>query len=596
MKYENMSPNVSIGERIVKNLAHRAGLLDCKGKQNFNFHLLTSTLPTKQGLWRAVAAKEWYKKPAVLSLFVIFSSLAIYTNSLSGDFIWDDIEQIVENPAIKDIGNIPSFFTSDLWRLISNPTIGSYYYRPFFLLSLAVDYNLWELNPFGYHITNLILHALASFLIYQIGRRLFLNSTPAFLGSMLFAVHPVHVESVAWISGRTDPMAALFFLLSFYLYMLFKDGKGFTMLVFSLTTYLFSLLSKEIGITLPLLLLVYELSFKPQAEPKHYRIKSLKVIGIYLIISLVYLYMRALVLGEAIGEFSASPPLEKRIYTSFGVILDYIRIMVLPVNLKLLYDIPLRESIFDLQVISSLLLLCAVFIATLLTYRKDQMVFFAAAWFFITILPVSNIVPLRPTMMAERYLYIPSVGICLLGGLVFYKIYQTGFLLSPYLKVLIFLLFIILSAITLQRNRLWKDEATYFAKMAEDAPQNTYAHHNLGETYRKAGNMDNAIKEWQAAIQLYPLHPEANNSLANIALIQGNYPEAVRRYKIAIQGRPENPESHYNIALALERLGDADEAAFHYREFIRRASPKYQDIIEQVKARLSVFNRDKREY
>ena len=557
MKYENMSPNVSIGERIVK---------------------------------------EWYKKPAVLSIVVIFSSLAIYINSLGGDFIWDDIEQIVENPAIKDIGNIPSFFTSDLWRLISNPTIGSYYYRPFFLLSLAVDYNLWKLNPFGYHISNLILHAISSFMVYLVGRRLFSNHMAAFIGSMLFAVHPVHVESVAWVSGRTDPMAALFFLLSFYLYMLFKDGKGFTMLVFSLTTYLFSLLSKEIGITLPLLLLVYELSFKPQAEPKHYRIKSLKVIGIYLIISLVYLYMRALVLGEAIGEFSASPPLEKRIYTSFGVILDYIRIMVLPVNLKLLYDVPLRESIFNWQVISSLLLLCAVFIATLLTYRKDQMVFFAAAWFFITILPVSNIVPLRPTMMAERYLYIPSVGICLLGGLVFYKIYQTGFLLSPYLKVLIFLLFIILSAITLQRNRLWKDEATYFAKMAEDAPQNTYAHHNLGETYRKAGNMDNAIKEWQAAIQLYPLHPEANNSLANVALIQGNYPEAVRRYKIAIQGRPENPESHYNIALALERLGDADEAAFHYREFIRRASPKYQDIIEQVKARLSVFNRDKREY
>ena len=98
------------------------------------------------------------------------------------------------------------------------------------------------------------------------------------------------------------------------------------------------------------------------------------------------------------------------------------------------------------------------------------------------------------------------------------------------------------------------------------------------------------------AIQLYPLHPEANNSLANVALMQGNYPEAVRRYKIAIQGRPENPESHYNIALALERLGDTDEAISHYREFIRRASPKYQDIIEQVKARLSVFNRDKREY
>ena len=149
-----MSPNVSIGERIVK---------------------------------------EWYKKPAVLSIVVIFSSLAIYINSLGGDFIWDDIEQIVENPAIKDIGNIPSFFTSDLWRLISNPTIGSYYYRPFFLLSLAVDYNLWKLNPFGYHISNLILHAISSFMVYLVGRRLFSNHMAAFIGSILFALHPLHL-------------------------------------------------------------------------------------------------------------------------------------------------------------------------------------------------------------------------------------------------------------------------------------------------------------------------------------------------------------------------------------------------------------------
>jgi len=565
MKYENISPNVSIGEGIVK---------------------------------------EWYKKPAVLSLFVIFSSLAIYINSLSGDFIWDDIEQIVDNPVIKDIGNIPSFFTSDLWRLISNPTIGSYYYRPFFLLSLAVDYNLWELNPFGYHITNLVLHTLASFLIYQIGRRLFLKSTPAFLGSMLFAVHPVHVESIAWISGRTDPMAAVFFLLSFYFYILFRDGKGFIMLILSLVAYFFSLLSKEIGITLPLLLLVYELSFKPPlaislklSKVIHSnKIRLLQIIGIYLVISFMYLYIRAAVLGEAIGEFSASPPIEKRIYTSFGVILDYLRIMVLPVNLKLLYDVPLRESIFDWQVIFSLLLLAAVFIATLLTYRKDKMVFFAAVWFFITILPVSNIVPLRPTMMAERYLYIPSVGICLLGGLILYRVYQAGSLLSPHLKVLMFLIFIILSAMTFQRNKLWKDEATYFTKMVEDAPQNTYAHHNLGDAYRKTGNVDKAIKEWEMAIQLYPLHPEANNSLANVALMQGDYPEAVRRYRMALKGRPENPESHYNIALALEMLGNTDEAISHYREFIRRASPKYQDIIEQVAAKLRASDIDKGQY
>src|SRR4030067_3703612 len=176
---------------------------------------------------KKMITKEWHKNPALLCLFVIFSSLAVYINSLSGDFIWDDIEQIVDNPVIKDIRNIPSFFTSDLWRLIENPTIGSYYYRPLFLLSLTLDYSLWNLNPLGYHITNLILHAINSLLIYQIGRRLFLHNAPAFLGAALFAVHPVHTESIAWISGRTDPITAVFFLLSFYRYILFMFAKGF---------------------------------------------------------------------------------------------------------------------------------------------------------------------------------------------------------------------------------------------------------------------------------------------------------------------------------------------------------------------------------
>lgn len=548
---------------------------------------------------------EWYKKPAVLGLLVIFFSLTVYVNSLSGDFIWDDIEQIEDNPVIKDIRNIPSFFTSDLWRLISNPTIGSYYYRPFFLLSLAVDYNLWELNPFGYHITNLILHAISSFMVYIVGRRLFSNHIPAFIGSLLFAIHPVHVESIAWISGRTDPMAAVFFLLSFYLYILFRDGKGFIMLIFSLTAYFFSLLSKEIGITLPLLLLVYELSFKQQSviqdnhshppltnggwgDFRDNRIRILRIAGIYLIVSVVYLYIRAQVLGEAIGQSSSSPPIDKRIYTSFGIILDYIQIMILPVNLKVLYDTPLRESFFDLKVIFSLLLLAAVFISTLLSYRKDKTVFFIAVWFFITILPVSNLVPLKPTMMAERYVYIPSIGICLLGGLVFYKICRIGSPLFSCSRALILILFSIISLMTFQRNKLWTNETVYFEKVAEDAPQNAYAHHNLGDVYRKTGRMRQAVSEWQKAVEIYPLHPEANNSLANIALMQGDYPEAVRRYRIALRSRPENPESHYNIAIALERLGNTDEAISHYREFIIRASPKYRDIIEQVKARLRI--------
>lgn len=538
---------------------------------------------------------KWYNKPAAFGFFIVVSSIAVYINSLGGDFIWDDIEQIVENPVIMDLSNVPYFFTSDLWRLIDNPTIGSYYYRPLFLLSLASDYSLWGLNPLGYHITNIMLHSLVSIMVYLIGRRLFRNNPAALVGSLIFAVHPVHVESVAWISGRTDPMAALFLLFSFHLYTLFKEDKNNILLFLSLAAYFLSLLSKEMAITLPLLLAAYEFSFH-EKQPGERRIKSMWAICLYILVSIAYLYIRATILGEAIGgASSSSSPLYMRLYTSFGILLDYIRIVILPINLKVLYEIPLKVSFFDWNVLLPLLLLVSLLITTCIAYKRERILFFTGIWFFITILPISNIVPLKPTMMAERYLYVPSIGICLLAGLVSYKIYTKGHQISIYFTAFIVILISLLSSITFQRNRLWANETTYFTQSAKDAPDNAYAHHNLGDVYRKKGHMEKAIEEWRTAVRLYPLHAEANNSLANIALIQENYQEAVNRYRIALKGRPENSEAHYNLAMTLERLGNKEEAMFHYREFMRTASPKHQYIIEEIAARLKLFETGKEE-
>lgn len=528
-----------------------------------------------------------YNNPAILAIFVVCSSIFVYANSLSGEFIWDDVEQIVENPVIMDLHNVPSFFTSDLWKLISNPAVGSNYYRPLFLLSLATDYSLWGLNPLGYHITNIILHALVSLLVYLIGRKLLGNNISAFVAGLLFAVHPVHVESVAWISGRTDPMAAAFMLLSLYLYILFSERKRVIVLLLSFTAYIFSLLSKEMGITLPLLIVAYEFSFNKN-KPGESSLKSLWPIGVYVLISAAYLYIRGTILGDAVGVNSSSSPLHMRIYTSFGIIVDYIRLIVLPINMKALYDVPLRESFFDWKVLLPLSLLLSLLIVTYLLYKKDKMAFFASIWFFITILPVSNIVPLKPTMMAERYIYIPSVGICLIAAYLYLKLHTWSFL-SKYSKPALIIILATLSMVTIHRGKLWSNEKLFFEQSVKDAPGNAYAHHNLGDIYRKNGNMEKAIEEWETAVLLYPLHPEANNSLANIALMQGKYHDAITRYRIALEGRPENSEAHYNLGMAFEKLGNMEEAAMHYREFIRMASPKHKEVVEELKRKIKSY-------
>ena len=406
-------------------------------------------------------------------ILIALLSIAIYANTLSMDFVWDDLTQIKENLKIRSLRNVPSMFTSDVWSGVGQE---SPYYRPIFTLSLALDYFIWGLNPSGYHITNIFLHALASALFYILALRILNKELAAVFGALIFAVHPVHAEAIAWISGRNEPLAALFMFASLYSYILYRDKTKFSYLALSVFLFSIALLSKELAVTLPFIILLYEICFREGTLKQ-----KIKLPLFYTAVIMLYLVLRTLSLKHAL--WSASDPLLWRIYTAPVLLMEYLRLLVFPFDLKVFYDIPFRQSLFELGTIAPFIMVVIVISATIAMLRYDKRLSFGLLWIFIALIPALNIIAqIRPALMADRYLYIPSAGFSLALGIIFLRIHNWKSN-KEYRKTTMACGLIIiagLSIITFQRNYVWGNQHSFLTTMVNNAPNYFGGHNELG--------------------------------------------------------------------------------------------------------------------
>src|SRR5579859_2966532 len=195
---------------------------------------------------------------------VIFSAL-VYAWTLSFQFVYDDIGQLVDNPSIRSWQFLPQYFTSHMWAgVLAN----SNYYRPLVLLWFRLNYVLFGLSPAGWHFTSILAHAAATLLVFRLVYRLFTNRTAAILSAMIFGLHPIHVQSVAWVSGVTDPLLAIFMTASFLQYLTFRESRKPIHLVWSLLLYAGATLTKEPGVILPAIIFAYEYAGPAENRPQ----------------------------------------------------------------------------------------------------------------------------------------------------------------------------------------------------------------------------------------------------------------------------------------------------------------------------------------
>lgn len=516
-------------------------------------------------------------KPSIPLALLVLSAVTIlvYANSLHNEFVYDDENLIVKNNLIHSIDNIPKFFTKPLFKT-------SNFYRPIQSISYTIDYHYWKLNPFGYHLTNTLLHLGNAILIFCVVILLSSRFSIAFLAGLLFAVHPIHTEAVTYISGRADPLAALFCLVSFALFIkyinLAHPFKRCLSYICSIVFYACSLLSKEIAIIFPLVFILYEIGFVRTRKESiiktvfNYKYTPfLFLVVIYSILRIKNLYIPN---PEDMYSITSDFTLFQRLLTALYVTLSYIRLLFLPFGLHMERTIRPILSVFDIRLLFSLMILVGIGLFILKSLKNNKLVFFGAMWFFINLIPVSNIIPLN-AFIAEHWLYLPSTGFFIILSTALIKLT----LIRPFKQVAILLIIVMIglySLLTIKQNQIWKDSITFYQYTLRFSPERPRIRTNLGSSYSDKGLYQEAIKEYQEAIRFNPRYAEPHTNLGNLYLKMARYDDAIEEYKIAISLDPALVSSYNNLAVVYFKKGRYIEAINMSKQALRLSLDDYE--------------------
>jgi len=485
------------------------------------------------------AGKTIWSKEANLYLsffLIIFVGLAIYSNSLNGQFIWDDDVLVKNNSYIKDWSNVDKLFAGGITTYFSGA--GLNFYRPLQMITYTADYSLWKLDIRGYHLSNILLHICVALLIYFFINILFSDAFLACLTSVFFVSHPVHTEAVSYISGRSDSLSALFMILCFIFYIktLHVDNIFFNIIV--VLSYICAILSRETSIILPVLFLLYHHAFKKKIK--------LKIFFIILAISLLYVLFRITILKSLLVSPANSSAFLERLPGFFIALCDYMRILVFPLNLHMGYG-ALLFDFRDIRVLFGLLMLVFSITYALKVKKYNKLIFFSISWFFIALLPVSNIYPIN-AYIAEHWLYIPSIGVFLLIANGLRCMYTQERLRHAAIFIIIGLL-ALSSYFTIRQNEYWKDPVDFYKRTIKYVPDNNSLYLNLGMAYFNIGKKEEAASVFKKAIQVNPNNADAYNNLGNIYSDIGNKDDAVSAYKKAIEINPDYAGAYFNLFL-----------------------------------------------
>ena len=484
-------------------------------------------------------------------LILVFMGFIVYNNSLQGQFLWDDYFQVKENAFITNWQNLPKIFSQNM---AAGFGYNSPYFRPLQTFTYMIDYSLWGLREQGYHITNTIIHILVAFCIYWLINLICRNNLASFLASLFFIVHPAYTEAVAFISDRADIQAALFLLLSliFYLKYLSSRKKQYYLLV--LLSFVFALLSKENSCVFPLLVLLYHFAFSKKIEWKYF-FGLAGIAGSYVI-------LRLTIFNFSYYALPSWGDLLKRIPAFFAAVVDYLRILFIPSHLHAEYSYR-TFSFFEPKVLTGVLITILLLYYAFRKRRSDNLAFFSVYWFFIALLPVSNIYPISDSYMAERWLYLPSLGLIILLGAKLKALLERKNL-KPYVISLCVFVILFFSCLTIKQNEYWKEPVAFYKKTLEYNPENWKMYNQLALQYSKLGNIPAAEDAYNKALKIKPYEINIYYNLLLLYKDAGEYEKAAVVYLKTEQLKKKLFLKYVELGDKCSGLGKNKEAAAAY--------------------------------
>lgn len=548
-----------VRERVIKRFLEKERL--AKSPKDFKTVIAPQLKNTKTDYFNILA----------IALLVIIGS-AIYSNTLHSSFQFDDKQNIVNNPDIRNLANPRAIFNFMPTRFIPN-------------LSFAVNYHFGRLNVIGYHLFNILIHISTAIMVWWLV--ILTLRTPSFKGksisgysgiiaffaALIFVSHPVQTQAVTYIVQRIASLASLFYVssLAFYVKSRLSRHEEDKSLIrsfyytLSFITVILAMFSKEMTITLPFMILLYELCFFKEdgIDWKHIApfFITLLIIPVTTVVTKFVSFDEMRLMREPGPGILPSGYL----LTQFKVIVTYIRLLLVPINQNLDYDYSVSKTLFDIPTLSGLILLAVIFITAVRIFRGYRLVSFGIFWFFLTLLPESSVIPIRDVIYEHR-LYLPMVGYAVfLVSAVYYIFEKKG---AGALIIILSIAAVSYSMLAYNRNFVWKDEFTLWNDATRKSPNKARPLYNLGTLYLISGNVDKALSRYNKVIEIDPKYTEAYYNRGNVYVDKGDIDKALSDYNRAIELKPKYADAYYNRGNVYLNKRELDQAISDYNKAI----------------------------
>ncbi len=534
----------------------------------------------------------FHKNRAIfIALSLILAIGVVYAQALNFEFTnFDDNAYVTGNGRVKSGLTLSGL----VWSLHSTHS-GNWH--PLTWLSHMLDAEFYGLNAGGHHLTNVLFHMANTLLLFFLLRRITDTLWRSAIVAALFALHPLHVESVAWVAERKDVLSTFFGMLALISYVRYiqqrsRSGYGLALLCFML-----ALLAKPMLVTLPFVLLL--LDYWPLGRinfSKKFRLQPAKGV------SAVYFLLREKIpffiltaascavtyYAQQSGGAMLPPelyPLDLRISNAIVAYLGYIGKLFWPAQLAVFYPYP--DALGFWQVSAAAAVLLGLSAAVLVQIRQRPYLTVGWFWYVGTLVPVIGLVQVGGQAMADRYTYVPLIGLFIIIAWGAAEIFERRRVKRIFAVLTTVILMLTLSAVSHQQVAHWTDSITLFSHALKGTRNNYLAHLNLGKALNDAGKDRQALQHYRDALHINPNSAHAHLNFANALLAQGEIDEASRHFFLTLRLNPDFAQAHNNLGIALMRKGKIMDAIFHFRKALGK-NPNYADAARNLNLSLAI--------
>ena len=518
-----------------------------------------------------------YRSEIIICLFLIMTTLAVYWQVGNHEFVnYDDDDYVTENRQVRagcTIEGVTWAFTTKFHG----------HWHPLTWLSHMTDCQLFGLNPGRHHLTSLFLHIANTLLLFLVFKRM----TGALLRSAfvaaLFALHPLHVETVAWVADRKDVLSTFFWMLTMWTYVRYSKRPGFNRYLPVLIAFVLGLMAKSMVVTLPFVLLLMDywplgrystIQQFNNSTIQQFNHSSLPRLVWEKVLFLILMGACAVV-TVSVMQYERTPdmdlsklwPTKSHIANALVSYITYIGKMLWPLDMAIPYPCPDVLPVWQVGG-AGLLLLCISF---LVFWRRRRYPYLLVGWlwYLVTLVPVIGLVKGGPHAIADRYTYVPLIGLFIIIAWGVPDILARWRYKKKGLAAASAILLSILMVITWFQLRHWTNGITLFKHAINVTANNSLAHNNLGNALKNQGKLSEAIKHYIEALRIRPNYVLAHYNLGNVLTDQGKLSEAIKHYTDALRIRPNYAKAHNNLGNALKNQGKLSEAIKHYIEALR---------------------------